>query len=100
MQKAYHTDKEEIWVEKKPIITGKPRGPRTAEGCGRLAEFLSQAPWDEQRDGLITTQPELEKHLKSHNFICFCLTVMLENLPTEAIPTADSKILQQTHKIL
>jgi len=89
-------------TEKKPIATGTPRGPLTAEGYGRMAEFLAQAPWVEQRDRLITTQSELEKHLNSHNLICRRLTVMLEKLPFEAIPTAESlsKILQQLHRIL
>jgi len=41
-----------------------------AEGCGRMAEFLAQAPWDEHRDGLIATQSEREKNLNSHNLIC------------------------------
>ena len=70
------------------------------KGCGELAEFLAQAPWDEQRDRLIATQSELGKHLKSHNLICRHLREMLENLPLEAIPTGDSKILQQLHRIL
>jgi len=70
------------------------------EGCGNIAEFLAQAPWDEKRDGLIATQSELEKHLNSHNLICRRLTVMLESLPTEAIPMSESKILQQMHRIL
>jgi len=87
-------------MKKKPIATGIPRGPLTAEGCGRMAEFLAQAPWDEQRDGLIATQSELEKHLNSHNLICCCLTELLERLPTKAILTAESKILQQVHRIL
>jgi len=85
---------------KKPIGPGIPRGPRTAEGCGNMAEFLAQAPWEEQRHWLLATQSELEKHLNSHNFICRRLTVMLENLPTEAIPMAESKILHQMHRIL
>jgi len=65
-----------------------------------MAEFLAQTPWDEQRVGLIATKIELEKHLNSHNLTCRHLTVMLEELPTEAIPTAESKILQQLHRIL
>ena len=86
----------------KPIATRIPRGPLMAEGYGRMAEFLAQAPWVGQRDRLITTQSELEKHLNSHNLICRRLTVMLEKLPFEAIPTAESlsKILQQLHIIL
>jgi len=28
---------------KKPLAPGIPRGPRTAEGCGKMAEFLAQA---------------------------------------------------------
>jgi len=82
------------------MTTGKPKGPLTVEGCSRMAEFLAQTPWDEQRVGLIATKIELEKHLNSHNLTCRHLTVMLEELPTEAIPTAESKILQQLHRIL
>jgi len=65
-----------------------------------MAEFLAQTPWDEQRDGIIATQSELEKHLNSHNLICRRLTEMLERLLTEAIPITESKILQQVHRIL
>ena len=42
-------------TEKKPMATKKLKGPLTVEGCVRMAEFLAQAPWDEQRDGLIAT---------------------------------------------
>ena len=79
--------------------TEQPKGWLIAEGCGKIAEFLAQAPWNEKRDGLSVTQPELEKHLHSHNSTC-CLTMILEELPTEAIPTADSTILQQMHRTL
>jgi len=85
---------------KKPIATGIPRGPLTTEGCGRMTEFLAQAPWDEQRDGLTATQSEREKYLNSHNLICCRLTEMLERLPTEVIPMTESKILQQVKRIL
>ena len=65
-----------------------------------MAEFLALAPWSEKREGLRATQPEMERHLHSHNSIYHLLTVMLEELPAEAIPTADSKKLQQLHRIL
>jgi len=64
-----------------------------------MAEFLARAPWDEQKDGPIATQSERGKHLNSHNLICRRLTEMLERLPTEVIPMAESKILQQVHRI-
>jgi len=78
----------------------QPKGWLIAEGCGKIAEFLTQAPWNEKRDGLSATQPELENHLLSHNSTCHRLTMMLEELPNEAIPTVDSKILQQMHRLL
>jgi len=87
-------------TDKRSRTTEQPKGPLIAEGCGKIAEFLAQAPWNEQRDRLSATQIELEKHLNSHNSTCRRLTMMLEELPTEAIPTADSKILQQMHRIL
>jgi len=68
-----------------------------ADGCGRMAEFLAQAPWDERREGLGATHLGIEQHLHS---ICHRLTLMLEDLPTEAIPTAEGKKLQQLHRIL
>jgi len=37
----------------------------TAKKCGELAEFLAQAPWDEQREGRIATQSELALELTS-----------------------------------
>jgi len=58
-------------AEKMPIITGKLTGPLKVEGCGGLAEFLLQAPWDEQRDRLIATESELEKHLTSEKYTCY-----------------------------
>jgi len=70
------------------------------EGCGRVAEFLAYTPWDEQREELIATQTELAKHLHSHNLICHDLTKMMEGLPTEAIPTAEGRTLQQLYRIL
>jgi len=86
--------------ETRPKITKQPQGCLIAEGCGRIAEFLAQAPWNKKWEGLGATQPELEKHLHSHNSTCHRLTMMLEELPTEAIPTVDSKILQQIHRTL
>jgi len=71
-----------------------------AEGCGRMAEFLAQAPWNERREGLGATHLGIEQHLHSHNSICHRLTLMLEDLSTEAIPTAKGKKLQQLHRIL
>jgi len=87
-------------TEIKSMATRKPKGPLTAEDCGTMAEFLAQAPWDEQRVGLMVTQTELEKFLKSHNLTCRYLTVILEELLAKAIPMAESKILQQMNRIL
>ena len=75
-------------------------GGLLADRCGKMAEFLAQAPWDERRVGLGATHLGIEQHLRSHNSICHRLTLMLEDLPTEAIPTAEGKKLQQMHRIL
>jgi len=69
-------------TDKKSMATRKPKGPITVEACGRMAEILAQAPWNEQRARLIVTQIELEKHLNSHNLTCRRLTMMLEELPS------------------
>jgi len=86
-------------IVKMTIITGNQAGLLMVKGCGELAEFLAQAPWQEQRDGMTATQPELAKHLnlQPHKSLP---TEMLEILPLEAIPTGDSKILQKLHRIL
>ena len=76
------------------------QGGLLAEGCGRMTEFLAQAAWNEKRKGLGATHPGIEQHLHSHNSICHHLTLMLEELPAEAIPTAEGKKLQQLHRIL
>ena len=65
-----------------------------------MAEFLAQAPWEERRAGLGATQLGIQQHLRSHNSICHRLTLMLEDLPTEAIPMAECKKLQRLHRIL
>ena len=54
---------------------------------------MAQAPWDEKREGLSSTQPELEQYLYSHNSTCHRLAKMLEE-------TAVRKTLQQIHRIL
>jgi len=87
-------------ADTRPKTTEQPLLGLFAEGCGRIAEFLAQAPWNEKQEGLSATQPEIEKHLYSHNSACHRLTMMLEELPTEAIPTAASKTLQQLHRTL
>jgi len=60
-----------------------------ADGCGRMAEFLAQAPWDERRVDLEATNLGIQQHLRSHNSTCHRLTLMLEDLPAEAIPMAE-----------
>jgi len=80
--------------------TEQPQGRLIAEGCGRIAAFLAQAPWDEKREGLSLTQPELEQYLYSHNSTCHRLAKLLEELPKETIPTAVRKTLQQIHRNL
>jgi len=74
-------------------------GELLAQGCGRIAEFLAQAPWNDQREGLSSTQSDIEQHLLSHNNICRRLAMMLGELPAETIPMAESNTLEQLHKI-
>ena len=81
-------------------FTEQPQGRIIAEGCGGIAEFLAQAPWDEKWEGLSATQPELDQYLYSHNSTCHSLAKMLEELPKEAIPTDVRKTLQQIHRTL
>ena len=33
----------------------QPHGELLAQGCGRIAEFLAPAPWNEHREALIST---------------------------------------------
>jgi len=80
--------------------TEQPQGRLIAEGCGGIAEFLAQALWNEKPEGLRATQPELEQYLYSHNSTCHRLAIMLEELPTDAIPTAVRQTLQQIHRTL
>ena len=61
----YGQDAQAEW-EMRSKTTEQPQGGLIAEGCGRIAEFLAQTPWNEKRNGLSATQPELEKHLYSH----------------------------------
>jgi len=81
-----------------PKTTEQPQGELLAKGCSRIAEFLAQAPWNEKREGLSATQPDIEQHLHSYNNICRRLTMILEELPAETIPMADSKKLLQSLK--
>jgi len=77
----------------------QPHGELLAQGCGKIAEFLAQAPWNEQREGLSSTHSDIEQHLLSHNNICRRLVMMLEELPAETIPMAESNKLQKLHRI-
>ena len=77
----------------------RPHGEHLAQGCGRIAEFLAQAPWNEQREGLSPTHSDIEQHLLSHNNIYRRLAMMLEELPAETIPMAERNKLEQLHKI-
>jgi len=87
-------------ADTRPKTTEQAQGGLLAEGCGRMAQFLAQAPWNEKQEGLSATYPGIEQHLHSHNSICHRLTLMLEELPAEAIPTAEGKKLQQLQRIL
>jgi len=85
-----------VAADSTPPVTEQPQEGLLAAGCGRIAEYLALAPWSEKWEGLRATQPEIERHLHLQNSTC----VMLEELPEEAILTAESKILQQLHSIL
>jgi len=71
-----------------------------AEGCGQLAEFLAQFPWEEKRTGLGFAQLDVEQHLNSHNHICHRVMQMLEDLPIEAIHTTVATKLQRLHSVI
>jgi len=71
-----------------------------AEGCGKLAEFLAQTPWEEKRTGLGFAQLDVEQHLNSHNHICHRVMQMLEDLPIEAIHTTEATKLQRLHSAI
>jgi len=77
----------------------RPRGELLAQGCGRISEFLAQAPLNEQWEGLCSTHSDIEQYLFSHNNIYCRLAMMLEELPAETIPMAGSNKLEQLHKI-
>jgi len=76
-----------------------PQGELFAQGCGRIAEFLAQAPWNEQREGLSSTHSDIEHHLLSHSNFCRRLVMILGELPAETIPMAESNKLEQLYKI-
>ena len=65
-----------------------------------MAEFLAQTPWEEKRTGLGATQLDVEQHLKSHNHICHRVIQMLEELPTEVIPTTEVTKLQRLYSTI
>ena len=73
---------------------------KVAEGCGHLAEFLAQSPWEEKRTGLGVAQLDIEQHLNSHNYICYRVLQMLEDLPIEAIHTTVATKLQRLHSVI
>jgi len=77
----------------------QPYAELLAQGCGRIAEFLAQAPWNEKREGLSSTHSDTEQHLLSHNNTCRRLAMMLEELLAETIPMAESKKLLQLERI-
>jgi len=74
-------------------------GEFLAQGCSRTAEFLAQAPWNEQREGLSSTHSNIEQHLLSHNSICRRLAMILGELPAKTIPMAESNKLELLHEI-
>jgi len=95
-----HIQETQAAADTTPKTTEQPQGELLATGYGKIAEFLAQAPWNEKREGLSATQPDIEQHLHSHNNFCRLLTMMLEEMPAETIPMTDSKKLQQIHRIL
>ena len=71
-----------------------------AEGCGRLAEFLGQFPWEEKRIGLGSAQFDVQHHLDSHNCTCCRIRQMLEDLPIEAIHKSVATKLQRLNSAI
>jgi len=55
-----HIDVQAV-ADTTPKTTEQPQGELLAAGCGRMAEFLAQAPRDEEREGL------RQRSLKSSN---------------------------------
>jgi len=43
-----------------PKTSEQPHGELLAKGCGGIAEFLAQTPWNEKREGLSATQSDIE----------------------------------------
>jgi urease gamma subunit len=82
------------------ILHQERAAAKVAEGCGHLAEFLAQSPWEEERTGLGVAQLDIEKHLNSHNHICHQVLQMLEDLPIEAIHTTVATKLQRLHSVI
>jgi len=74
-------------------------GELTAQGCGRIAEFLAQYPWTEPRHGLLLTQSGKDQHLLLHNYTCSHLTMMLETLLPANLSTAERNTLDLLCKI-
>jgi len=78
----------------------RPHGELLAQGCGRIAEFLAEAPLNEQREGLSSTHSDIEQHRLSHNNIYRRLVMMLEEMPAETIPMLKATNLNSCTKSL
>jgi len=82
------------------ILQQERAAANLAEGCGRLAEFLAQFPWEEKRIGLGFAQLDVQQHLDSHNRICHRIRQMLEDLPIEATHTTVATKLQRLYSAI
>jgi len=99
-EKGTYNTQDAHTAENTPTTTPEQsHGEFIAQGCGRIAEFLAQAPWTEHRDGLLSTQSGIQQHLLLHYNSCSHLAMMMGKLPSENIPTAESNTLEQLHKI-
>jgi len=55
-EKGLHYIQDTQTAENTTTITPEqPHGELLAQGCGRIAEFLAPAPWNEHREALIST---------------------------------------------
>ena len=104
-QKGYGSEKVFNYIQDAQTVENtttktpeRPHGELLAQGCGRIAEFLAQAPWNEQREGLSSTHSDIEQHLLSRNNIYRRLAMILEELPAETISMAESNKLEQLHE--
>jgi len=85
-EKGPYNTQDTHTAENNPTTTPEQsHGELTAQGCGRIAEFLAQYPWTEHQNGLLPTQSGKEQYLLLHNDTCSHLAMILEELLSENI---------------